>query len=267
MENALFSSLHTGISLTAMDITIIVFIMIGFFAQMINGSLGMSYGTLSVTFLLALGIPPVPASSSVHISKALTGGVSGFSHWRLGNIDRVLVTGLLISGVSGGIAGAIMLTVMPEGVLKPFIAVYLLLTGFSILAKSVRGKIVQQKHVRVMPLGAAGGFIDAVGGGGWGPIVTSTLLANGQDPHKSIGSVSFAEAFVATAISVTLLFKVSFIALDWQIVAGLIIGGVLAAPLAAQLCGRLPVQRLMVAVGLLVVALNAGLLWSSLQLF
>jgi hypothetical protein len=252
--------------MTAMDITIVVFIMIGFFAQMINGSLGMSYGTLSVTFLLALGIPPVPASSSVHISKALTGGVSGVSHWRLGNIDYALTKGLLISGVSGGIAGALVLTVLPEGILKPFIAVYLLLTGLSILAKSVGGKIIQQKHVRILPLGAAGGFIDAVGGGGWGPIVTGTLLANGQDPHKSIGSVSFAEAFVATAISVTLLFKVTTLALDWQIVAGLIIGGVIAAPLAAKLCGKLPVHRLMVAVGLLVVVLNAGLLWSSFQL-
>jgi len=155
---------------------------------------------------------------------------------------------------------------LPEGILKPFIAVYLLLTGLSILAKSVGGKIIQQKHVRILPLGAAGGFIDAVGGGGWGPIVTGTLLANGQDPHKSIGSVSFAEAFVATAISVTLLFKVTTLALDWQIVAGLIIGGVIAAPLAAKLCGKLPVHRLMVAVGLLVVVLNAGLLWSSFQL-
>ncbi len=245
--------------------TLVAFVLIGFFAQMINGSLGMSYGTLSVAFLLAIGIHPVPASSSVHIAKALTGYVSGIAHWRLGNVERQLFVQLLVSGVAGGITGAIFLTELPGSILRPIIATYLLVTGLGILWQVVGKRTRRARKVHVLSLGAVGGFVDAVGGGGWGPVVTTTLLANGHIPHKSIGSVSFAEAFVATAVSTTLLPRVTSMDLDWQIAAGLIIGGVLAAPLAAQLCGKIPVKSLMVGVGLLVVALSATMLVSGLH--
>jgi uncharacterized membrane protein YfcA len=155
---------------------IVVFIIIGFFAQMINGSLGMSYGTLSVTFLLALGVPPVIASTSVHISKAVTGYASGISHWKLKNVDKSLALKLTISGVAGGIVGALVLSFLPEAFLKPVIAIYLLLTGLSIFWRAIQKSDAKRKRLPVLPLGAFGGFIDAVGGGGWGPVVTSTLL-------------------------------------------------------------------------------------------
>lgn len=245
------------------DATLIIFVLVGFFAQMVDGALGMSYGTLSVSFLLVMGIPPISASSSVHISKVLTGGVSGYSHWRLGNVDNRLFIRLLVSGVAGGIVGAMLLSELPGHIMRPFIAGYLLLVGLHILWRSMRQQILQQRAVHILPLGAAGGLIDAVGGGGWGPIVTSTLLANGHHPRYSIGSVSFAEAFVATAISVTFLLKATELAMDWHIVTGLVIGGVVAAPLAAKLCGKLPTQVLMVAVALLIVGLSSFMLIGS----
>lgn len=243
----------------------LIFVLIGFFAQLINGALGMSYGTISVTFLLSLGVPPVLASTSVHISKATTGFVSGFSHWKLGNVDKKLTAKLLISGVFGAIIGAFVLLLLPEGILKPVISIYLMFTGLNILWHAFRKALLKTKQLPLLPLGAIGGFVDAVGGGGWGPVVTSTLLSNGYEPHSSIGSVSLAEAFVASAVVVVLMFRVSLAALSWQITLGLMLGGIVAAPLAAILCERLPTKSLMAAVGLLVLILSSSMLWVSLR--
>jgi uncharacterized membrane protein YfcA len=246
------------------DSTLLGFILIGFFAQIVDGALGMSYGTISVAFLLTMGVPPVPASSSVHFSKVWASGASGVSHWRLGNVDNRLFMGLLVSGVAGGVVGALVLSGLPGDVVKPFVATYLLLIGLNILRISVRPQAQYQKFVYVLPLGAVGGLLDAVGGGGWGPIVTSTLLVNGQNPRTSIGSVSLAEAFVATAISATFLTRIATIGMDWNIVAGLIIGGVVGAPLSAYLCGKLPTKTLMIAVSILIIGLSSQMLITSI---
>ncbi|MEO1165619.1 MAG: sulfite exporter TauE/SafE family protein [Chloroflexota bacterium] len=239
---------------------LMIFIAIGFVAQIINGSLGMSYGTLSVAMLLTMGVHPVIASTSVHISKAVTGYASGISHWKLGNVDQELAFKLIFGGVAGGIVGAFVLMMMPDRLLTPLIAFYLLSTGLTICFRSLSKSVIKYADVEALSLGALGGFVDAVGGGGWGPVVTSTLLSKGHNPHRAIGSVSFAEAFVATAITVVLLSHVSFASMNWSLVVGLMIGGVGAAPLAAYLCDKLPVQRLSFAVGTLVVLLSVTML-------
>lgn len=244
---------------------ILIFIIVGFIAQVINGSLGMSYGTLSVAILLTIGIPPVIASTSVHISKAVTGYASGLSHWKLGNVEKKLALKLIASGIAGGIVGAFVLSWLPEGILSPFIAIYLLATGLMICLRSFRQVVGKRKKYPVMPLGVIGGFVDAVGGGGWGPVVTSTLLSKGYNVRRTIGSVSFAEAFVASAITVVLLFNIPFTNMNWNLVIGLMIGGIFASPLAAFLCNKLPVKQLTFAVGLLLVVLSIIMLGSTLQ--
>ena len=243
---------------------LLIFAVVGFIAQIINGSLGMSYGTLSVAMLLTMGVPPEMASTSVHISKAVTGYASGASHWKLGNVEKVLALKLVASGIAGGIVGAFVLAWLPEGILRPLIAVYLLVTGLTICLRGFNQTSAKRKKYPVLSLGAAGGFVDAVGGGGWGPVVTSTLLSNGYNVRRTIGSVSFAEAFVASAITIVLLSHISFAEMNWNLVLGLMIGGIIAAPLAADLCNKLPVQRLTFAVGSLVVALSVFMLVGAL---
>lgn len=243
---------------------ILIFIVVGFIAQIINGSLGMSYGTLSIAMLLTMGLPPVIASTSVHISKAVTGYTSGLSHWKLGNVEKPLTLKLIASGIAGGVVGATILTWLPEGILSPMIAIYLLATGITICIRSFHKSQIKEKNYPVMTLGVIGGFVDAVGGGGWGPIITSTLLSRGYNVRRTIGSVSFAEAFVATAITVVLLFNISLESMNWQVVIGLMIGGIIASPLAALLCNKLPVKQLTFAVGSLVVLLSTIMLWSGL---
>lgn len=237
-----------------MDQSIIVFIIVGFIAQMIDGALGMAYGVSSTTFLLSLGIPPAPASASVHTAEIFTSGVSGLSHLRFGNVDKKLFKKLLIPGVIGGILGAYILTAVPGEMIKPFIAFYLFIMGLMILRKAL--KKIQEKRVetQLFPLGVVGGFFDAIGGGGWGPIVTSTIVARGHNPRFAIGSVNLAEFFVTIAEVATFFTVIGLT--HWQIIVGLIIGGVLAAPLAAYVCKRLPSQALMIIVGLLIIALS-----------
>ncbi|MBA7466749.1 hypothetical protein ES707_01939 [subsurface metagenome] len=240
----------------------IVYIIVGFIAQIIDGALGMAYGVTSTTFLLSMGIPPVAASASVHSAEVFTSGVSGLAHLRFGNVDKKLFKKLLIPGIIGGILGAYILTVVPGKTIKPFVAFYLLIMGLIILRKAF--KKVEQKEVktRLVPLGVSGGFFDAIGGGGWGPIVTSTLVARGHNPRFSIGSVNLAEFFVTVAEVATFLTIIRLV--HWQIIVGLIIGGVLAAPLAAYVCKRLPSRALMIMVGLLIMALSIRTICSVL---
>lgn len=240
----------------------IVYIIVGFIAQIIDGALGMAYGVTSTTFLLSLGIPPAAASASVHTAEIFASGASGLAHLRFGNVDRKLFKKLLIPGIVGGILGAYILTAVPGKTIKPFIAFYLLIMGLIILRKAF--KKIEEKEVKtkLLPLGVSGGFFDAMGGGGWGPIVTSTLLARGHNPRFSIGSVNLAEFFVTVAEVATFLTIIGLA--HWQIIIGLIIGGVLAAPLAAYVCKRLPSRALMVMVGLLIVALSLRTICSVL---
>ncbi len=240
----------------------IVYIIVGFIAQIIDGALGMAYGVTSTTFLLSMGIPPVAASASVHSAEVFTSGISGLAHLKFGNVDKKLFKKLLLPGIIGGILGAYILTVVPGKTIKPFVAFYLLIMGLIILRKAF--KKVEQKEVktRLVPLGVSGGFFDAIGGGGWGPIVTSTLVARGHNPRFSIGSVNLAEFFVTVAEVATFLTIIGLV--HWQIIVGLIIGGVLAAPLAAYVCKRLPSRALMIMVGLLIMALSIRTICSVL---
>lgn len=231
------------------------FILIGFLAQMIDGTLGMAYGVSATTFLLALDVPPAVASASVHAAKMVTTGISGLSHHVFGNVRGFLVKRLVASGVGGAVLGALVLVHAPAGRIKPVVAGYLLLMGVLIVAKS-RGRAFSEGEVRthIVPLGLGGGFLDAIGGGGWGPIVTSTLLVRGSHPRFTIGSVNAAEFFVSLAASAAFVLTIGLS--YWTAIVGLAIGGALAAPLAAYLTRRVPTRALMTFVGLLIIGLS-----------
>lgn len=247
-----------------MDFNFLTFVLVGFIAQLIDGALGMAYGVSSNTFLLSIGIPPAAASASVHMAEVVTTAISGFSHWRLGNLDRRLVFSLLIPGAAGAIVGAYILTNLPGDALKPFIAAYLLIMGVVILFKALNGKHKERRVTsHLSTLGVIGGFFDAIGGGGWGPIVTSTLVARGNNPRKTIGSVNFAEFFVTFSQSVVFVFTLSF-GEYWKIILGLLVGGAVAAPLAAYVTRRLPVRYLMLSVGVLIIALSIRTIYLTL---
>lgn len=243
------------------DASIITFIIVGFVAQMIDGALGMAYGVSSTTFLLSIGIPPAAASASVHTAEIFTSGVSGLSHLKLGNVDKHLFKRLVIPGVLGGVLGAYVLTAVPGKAIKPFIALYLLVMGLVILLKALK-KTKERVRTRLFPLGAVGGFLDAIGGGGWGPIVTSTLVANGNHPRFAIGSVNLAEFFVTVAEVAAFLTVIGLV--HWQIIVGLIIGGILAAPLAAYACKRLPARTLKFILGALIMILSVRTMYLAL---
>ena len=253
---------------TELALSLLPYVLVGFAAQMIDGALGMAYGVSSNTFLLSLGIPPAAASASVHMAEVVTTGVSGVSHWRLGNVDWKLVRRLLIPGMIGGATGAYLLTSMDGNIIKPYIAVYLLIMGGVIVYKAFtlkpRNKPDGYHGPRISLLGLFGGFCDAVGGGGWGPVVTSTLVARGKNPRMTIGSVNFSEFFVTLVQSILFVLTLSF-GEYWQIIIGLLIGGVIAAPIAARLAQKLPMKALMIFVGLLIIGLSIRTLVLALR--
>lgn len=236
-----------------------IYVLVGFLAQMIDGALGMAYGVSSNTFLLSLGLPPASASASVHMAEIVTTGISGFSHWRLGNIDWKLVRRLVIPGILGGAAGAYLLTSIDGDLIKPYISAYLIVMGIVIIIKAFTAQPhdgrIDEHSPRVSLLGLFGGFCDAIGGGGWGPVVTTTLVANGKHPRMTIGSVNFSEFFVTLAQSIVFILTLN-IAQYWQIILGLLIGGAIAAPLAARMTKKLPLKVLMILVGVLIVILS-----------
>lgn len=240
-----------------MEIDIWVLILVGFLAQLIDGSLGMAYGVSSNSFLLGVGVPPAIASASVHTAEVFTTAISGFSHWRLGNIDKKIVLGLILPGVVGGAFGAFVLTSVDGDKIKPFIAIYLLIMGVRILTKAFKHKGNPDKDPEpklLVPLGLAGGTMDAIGGGGWGPIVTTTLISSGHTPRKTIGSVNFSEFFVTLVVSITFLLTIGIT--YWNVFLGLMIGGVIAAPLGALLTKKIPAKAIMIVVGLVIIFLQ-----------
>jgi uncharacterized membrane protein YfcA len=250
-----------------MDISILLYILVGFVAQIIDGALGMAYGVSSNTFLLSLGIPPAVASASVHMAEIVTTGISGFSHWRLGNVDWKLVRRLLIPGVIGGIAGAYLLTAIDGDLIKPYVALYLIVMGGVIIYKAFsmkpRQKMDEYHGPRVSLLGVLGGFCDAIGGGGWGPVVTSTLVARGKYARTTIGSVNFSEFFITLGQSVIFVLTLSLTDY-WPIILGLLIGGGIAAPLAARMTRVLPLKTLMLMVGVLIILLSLRTIYLAL---
>lgn len=243
---------------------ILLFAAVGFIAQLIDGALGMAYGVSSTTFLLTVGVAPAVASACVHASEVATTAVSGLAHFRLGNIDKQLFARLVIPGVLGGIAGAYLLNLEALGAfLKPFISLYLIIMGLVILSRALR-KAPEREITRetararaLIPLGAAGGFFDALGGGGWGPVVTTTVIARGHSPRLTIGSVNASEFFVTFAQAITFVLTIPDLLADhWPIIVGLLSGGVLAAPLAAYVCRRVNPRAMMIIVGCVIIALS-----------
>ncbi|GAA3931855.1 sulfite exporter TauE/SafE family protein [Luteimonas lutimaris] len=231
-----------------------LFVLIGLCAQLVDGALGMAYGLVSSSILLAMGLPPAAVSASVHTAEVFTTGVSGASHGLLGNVDRKLMVRLAIPGVIGGVIGAYVLTQLPGDAIKPFVYAYLLVLAVLILLRAIGRRIPRNQVRRVGVLGFFAGLLDAIGGGGWGPMATSTLLARGGEARTSIGTVSASEFVVTLAISITFLLTVGIS--HWQIVLGLLAGGVIAAPLAAMLVKHLPERAVLGAVGSLILAIS-----------
>ena len=236
---------------------------VGLLAQIVDGALGMAYGVTSTTFLLSTGVPPAAASASVHIAEIFTTGFSGLSHWKLGNVNGKLFARLLVPGVIGAVIGAYLVTTIDGDLLKPWISAYLLLLGFYIVSKAFRAIHVRtEPPTFVAPLAVTGGFVDAVGGGGWGPVVTTSLLGTGHDPRTTIGSVNAAEFFLAIASGFSFALLGGFT--HWTTIAGLVFGGLFAAPFAALLVKKLPTRALLIIVGVLITALSAWNLWKAL---
>ncbi len=245
-----------------MDVNIFLIIFVGFIAQIIDGSLGMAYGVTGNSFLLTLGLPPAVASASVHASEVVTTLVSGLSHWKLGNTDKRTVLRLLIPGVIGGGLGAYILTSLDGNVIKPYISVYLLIMGLRILYKAFRPTEEHDREPKtslLVALGLVGGLCDAIGGGGWGPVVTTTLISTGHSPRKTIGSVNFSEFFVTVTESLVFILTIGLT--HWKIILGLLIGGVIAAPVGAFLTKKLPTKLIMIFVGCLIVILQINTLY------
>lgn len=236
---------------------LLFFIGLGFLAQLVDGALGMAYGLIATTALLSIGVPPAMTSASVHAAEVVTTGLAGASHVWHKNVDWQLFRRLAPAGVVGGVIEAYVLVGLPETAVKVFITLYLL--GMTVLIlRRIRGgkaeegsKSQRERKLPAIPVGAAGGFFDAIGGGGWGPIVTSTLLARGDPPRRAIGSASLAEFFLTLAISVTFIL-VLHMTEYWRVIAGLIVGGAIAAPFAGLLSKVLRPRTLMIIVAIVI---------------
>lgn len=229
---------------------------VGLLAQTVDGALGMAYGITSTSFLLATGASPAVASASVHIAEVFTTGVSGISHIKFGNVDRRLFLRLLLPGIVGAVSGAWVVSTVDAALIKPIVSVYLLFMGLYVFSKifgKIRARREEPRHVA--KLGLLGGFVDAVGGGGWGPVVTTTLVGTGHNPRMTIGSVNLAEFFL-TFVSAGV-FAMLVDENPWITVAGLVIGGLFAAPLAAFLTRRLHTRTLLALVGTVICLVSA----------
>jgi uncharacterized membrane protein YfcA len=246
---------------------ILYYIAGGFIAQMIDGALGMAYGVTATTFLLSVGITPAAASASVHASEVFTSGVSGYMHLKFGNVNSKLFKTLVIPGIIGAIIGAYVLSSLEEysTFIKPIVSIYTLFLGAIIIRKALIKRIEKRPLKRVGILALFGGYLDSIGGGGWGPIVSSTLIASGRHPKYTIGSVNLTEFFVSLASSITFF---TVIGLGyWQVIIGLILGGVVAAPIAAKLANKLPVKSMMILVGMVIIIVSLRQIILGLPIF
>ncbi len=253
LASKLFNGHHeqTGMQLIIATVTGEAFwkaVLVGLIAQTVDGALGMAYGITSTSFLLATGSSPAVASASVHIAEVFTTGVSGISHVKLGNVNKSLFLRLLIPGILGASMGAWLVSSVDSAIIKPIVSGYLFLMGLYVISKVFK-KITPRRETpkHVAKLGLFGGFVDAVGGGGWGPVVTTTLVGTGQDPRTTIGSVNLAEfflTFTSAAVFAGLVEEG-----PWPTVAGLVVGGLFAAPFAAYLTRHLKTKTLLLLVG------------------
>jgi uncharacterized membrane protein YfcA len=228
---------------------LVPFIAVGFLAQLVDGALGMAFGVISTTLFVTLGVPPAKASAGVHMVECCTTGVSGISHIVHRNVDWRLLLRLALPGVVGAVLGAYVLTRIDGATVKPFILAYLAVIGLHLVWRGVRYP-PQHKPARIVePLGLIGGFLDAAGGGGWGPVVTANLLVQGSEPRRTIGTVNSAEFLVTVSASVTFIFSLGIDAFSTATL-GLLIGGVIAAPFAAIVAKRVSARTLLVLVGI-----------------
>ena len=252
-------------SLSHLDKEFYWMISAGFVAQLVDGALGMGYGVTSTTILLSIGVNLPAISGSVHTAEMFSSGISGYSHYKFGNVNKKLFKTLLIPGVIGAIGGAFLLSLLGNeyaNVVRPLLAAYTLFLGIKIIRNVFRKKSDQTKVKRVGWLAGAGGFLDSFGGGGWGPLVTSTLISKGKSPRYVIGSVSLSEFFVTLASAVTFFALIGVS--HWQVILGLIIGGAVAAPLAAKLAGKLPMKTMFLSVGTLVIIWSVRIILKSI---
>jgi len=241
------------------------YVLVGLGAQLVDGTLGMAYGVTSTSFLLSLGVPPAVSSTSVHVAEMFTTGASAISHFKFGNINKKLFRNLLIPGVLGSITGAYLLSDFIDGnVIKPYISIYMIILGVIIIRKALQKNIVKQRTKRLGLLAVFGGFMDSIGGGGWGPIVTSSLLGRGRDPRYTIGSVNAAEFAVSFASGITFLLFEGVN--SWQVVLGLIVGGTIASPLGAIFVNKVKRKPMMILVGTLVIIISLRTIIKSFHL-
>ena len=242
---------------------LVVLAIVGFIAQLVDGSLGMAYGASSATLLLAVGVAPALASASVHLSEVATTAASGASHWRFGNVDWSKFGWLTVPGALGAFGGALAVSAISAEAAAPFVALFLFFLGVYILARfsfrrshrPIVAKPISRKFLS--PLGLVAGFLDAAGGGGWGAINTSTLMSTGRmEPRKVVGTVDTSEFLVSVAASIGFFFALSFADIPWGIVAALLVGGVIAAPLAAFIVRLVAARILGTAVGAIILITN-----------
>jgi len=240
----------------SLDQTVLIFILGGFIAQMVDGALGMAYGVTATTFLLSFGIAPAAASASVHASEIFTTGASGLMHLKFKNVNAKLFKHLLIPGIIGAIIGAYILSSFQSyaSIIKPIVSVYTLILGIVIITKAIKKLKEKKKIKRIGGLAFVGAFLDSIGGGGWGPIVSSTLIARGRSFRYTVGSVNLAEFFITLASSITFFTVIGIH--HWSVIAGLVIGGMIAAPFAAYMTSKIPVRAGLIIVGIVVVIVS-----------
>lgn len=247
-----------GTALGSFDLAALLpFIAVGFAAQLVDGALGMAFGVITNTMLVAvLGVPPALASQRVHLVECFTTATSGISHLLHGNIDKKLFFRLLVPGIIGGVLGAYVLTSLDASVVKPFVLVYLAAIGVWLLVRGLLypPKLKQAKFIA--PLGLIGGFLDSAGGGGWGPVVTSNLLIQGADPRKVVGTVNSVEFFLTLTVSAAFIWHLGLANVAGATL-GLLIGGVAAAPIGAWAAKRIPVKPMLTLVGVVLTLTSA----------
>jgi siroheme synthase-like protein len=243
------------------------FLVAGFIFSMIDGAIGMSYGVTSTTFSLYMGIPPASASTAVHLSEIMSNAIAGWMHFKLGNVNKKLFKLLVISGSIGAVAGAYLLSSFEHYnmYIKPLVSIYTLVLGLVILSKAfkIKRKKVGDKIKKIIPLGLGGGFMDAVGGGGWGSIVLSSLIAGGRNSRTALGTVKLSRFFIAFLSSITFITMVN--GLHWEAITGLIIGSAIASPIAVRVSSKISSKTIMVAVGIIVTLTSLKSLYGFLD--
>jgi uncharacterized protein len=239
------------------------FIAVGFAAQLVDGALGMAFGVISNTLLVGvLGVPPAIASQRVHLVECFTTATSGISHLLHGNIDKRLFFKLLIPGIAGGLLGAYVLASIDAGVVKPFVLIYLSCIGIYLVIRGVLYPPKLREAKMIAPLGLIGGFLDAAGGGGWGPVVTSNLLIQGAEPRKVVGTVNSVEFFLTITVSAAFIYHLGIGDVAGATL-GLLIGGLLAAPLGAWAAKHFPAKQMLILVGTVLTLTSTYGVWNA----